>query len=134
MTTVHFRNAIILVDGYNLSGDHNSVGVDMKAEILDETSFGDSTRIHKGGLVVTDITGKGNWEGASGHVDRILFDLVGLDDKIVSLFPNGITEGASSGAGRGYAMKGVVESYNIGGEVGTLLPFNMAVRGRGIEA
>lgn len=130
MSTVHFRNAVILVDGYDLSGDHNSINLDLKAEMLDETTFGDSTRIRKGGLVTTDINGKGFWNVAAGAVDRILFDIVGVDDKIITVFPDGITEGTSTNMG--FAMKGVVEHYNVAGEIGTLLAFDFAIMGRGI--
>ena len=132
MATVHFRNAVILAGGFDLSGDHNGITVDLKAEMLDETAFGDSTRIHKGGLTVADISGKGNWDAAAGHVDRILFDLVGVDDTVVTVFPNGITEGTLTLMG--FSVKGVVEHYNVGGDVGTLLPFDLAIMGRGIEA
>lgn len=131
MATVHFRNAVILVDGYDLSGDHNSIGVEMKAEMLDETSFGDSTRMHKGGLVTTDINGKGFWNSGAGGVDRILFDIVGTDDKIITVFPDGIVEGTSTLMG--FAMLGVVDHYNVAGEIGALLGFEFAIMGRGIS-
>lgn len=132
MSTVHFRDARIFVDGYDLSGDHASVEVSLAAEILDETSFGDSTRIHKGGLTVADVNGSGNWDGTAGHVDQIMFGIVGSDDKIITVFPNGITEGTITDMG--FAMKGVVEEYNLNGGVGELLAFSFAMRGRGIEA
>lgn len=135
MATVHFRDARVLVDGFNLSGDHNSIAVEHSAEALDETSFGDTTRIHKGGLTTTDVTGAGFWNAAAGTVDRVLFDVVGTDDKIVTVFPNGITEGAiATATGSGFSMKGVLESYNVSGDVGALLAFDMAIRGRGIES
>ena len=132
MATLHFRNARIFCDGFELSGDFESIEVAFSAESLDETAFGDSTRIHKGGLTVADVSGSGYWNGAAGTVDRILFDLVGADDKVISVFPNGITEGTATE--KGFSMKGVVSEYNIGGSVGALMPFTFAMQGRGIEA
>lgn len=132
MATLHFKSAKIFVDGYDLSGDHASVNAAFSAEMLDETAFGDSTRIHKGGLTVADITGSGYWNTSAGTADRILFDIVRSDDKVVTVFANGITEGTSTD--RGFSMKGVVESYNVSGDVGSLLGFDFAIRGRGIEA
>lgn len=132
MATIHFRNAKILVGGFELSGDFNAIQVAFSAEMLDETAFGDSTRIHKGGLLVCDITGGGWWDGAAGHVDRILFDLVGDDDEIITVYANGITEGTSTD--KGFAMKGVVETYNLKGDPGSLLGFDFAIQGRGIES
>lgn len=131
MSTVHFRNAKIFVDGFDLGGDFESVEVAHSAEMLDETTFGDSTRIRKGGLTVSDVSGSGYWSGDVGAVDRIMFDIVGSDDKVISVFPNGITEGTATE--KGYSMKGVLESYNIGGAVGALLPFDCAMMGRGIS-
>src|SRR5438093_2203628 len=132
MATLNFRDARIYVDGYELSGDFNSIGATVKAEILDETSFGDTTRIHKGGLVVTDVAGDGNWDAAAGRIESIAFSLVGVDDKVISVFANGITEGTATD--KGFSMKGVVDEYTIGGNVGALLPFKFAIKGRGIEA
>lgn len=113
MATLHFRNAKVFVDGFELSGDHNEVAVNYSVELLDETAFGDSTRINKGGLTVVSVDGKGHWNAAAGTVDRILFDIVGSDDKIVTVFANGITEGTTTD--KGFAMKGVLESYNLSG-------------------
>ena len=102
------------------------------AEMLDETAFGDTTRINKAGLFAATVTGSGHWDGAAGHVDRVAFDLVGQDDKIITVFADGITEGTSTD--KGFSMKGVLESYNLSGDVGTLLGFDLVMQGRGIEA
>lgn len=132
MSTLHFRDARIFVDGFELSADFESIEVAFSAEMLDETTFGDSTRIRKGGLTMADVSGSGYWNGAAGAVDRILFDIVGSDNKIITVFANGISEGTSTD--KGFSMKGVVSDYNIGGSVGALLPFDFAMSGRGIEA
>ena len=130
MATLHFRDARIFAGGYELSGDHNSVGVALAAEMLDETAFGDTTRIHKGGLTTADIEGGGHVDAAAGHVDRIAFDVVGVDDTLITVFANGLTEGGQTDMG--FACKGVVETYDIQGDVGSLLAFSLAIKGRGI--
>lgn len=130
MSTVHFRDARIFVDGFDLSANHNNVSVEMKVDVLDQTTFGYVTRIHRGGLTDIGITGKGFWDPTPAFVDRVMFALVGVDDKVATLFPNGITEGAQ----QGFASKGVLEHYNVSGEVGSLLNFDMAFQGRGIDA
>ena len=132
MATLHFRNCKIFVDGFELSGDFESIEVAVASEMLDETTFGDDTRINKGGLKTANISGSGYWNAAAGSVDRIMFTIVGSDDKLITVFANGLTEGTSTD--KGFAMKGVVESYNIGGAVGALLPFDFSIQGRGIEA
>ena len=123
MGSVFYRDARVFVGGYNLSGDHSAVSVALSAEMLDETAMGDSTRIHKGGLTVVDVEGSGHWNATAAHA--------GVDDTIVTVFANGLTEGTETDMG--FAMLGVLESYNIGGDVGGLLPFDYAIRGRGIQ-
>ena len=127
MATVYLRNVRIFVDGYELSGDFNEIAMDYSAEMLDETSFGDSTRIRKGGLKIVDVSGGGNWNGDAGTVGRILFDIVGTDDKVISVFANGVTEGTTTD--KGFSTKGVVSEFNIGDSVGTLLPFDFMMQG-----
>ena len=132
MATIFYRNARIFIDGYDLSADFSSIGVMYSAEILDETAFGDTTRIHKGGLKVADVEGGGHWDAAAGHVDQVMFGIVGTDDKIISVFANGITEGVATDMG--FSMKGVVETFDLSGDPGSLLEFSFAIRGRGIAA
>lgn len=132
MSTVDFISARVFVDGYDVTGDHAEIGVTFAAEMLDETTFGDDTRINKGGLTTTDVNGSGYWNSAAGGVDRVLFGIVGTDDKIITVFADGLTEGSVTD--KGFAMKGVVSEYNVGGSVGALLPFTFAIMGRGIEA
>lgn len=138
MATLPFINARIFVGGFEISGDSNALGVALAAEMLDETCFGDTTRIHKGGLKTVEVTAAGNVDAAAGHVDRIAFDIVGLDDQIVTVFVNGITEGAGaagiSATDTGFSTKGVIEKYGVKGDVGSLLGFDLAIMGRGIEA
>lgn len=129
MATLAFTNAKIFVDGYDISGHSASVTVVITVDMLDETCFGDGTRIHKGGLTTADITGNGYFDTAAGSADQILFALVGQDDKIVTVFPAGITEGGSTPGA--YALKGVMEHYNLQGDVASLLQFDFGIMGRG---
>lgn len=135
-----FYNAKIFIAGFQLAGDFESIELAYSAEILDETTFGDTTRVHRGGLKVADVSGSGFWSAdattaqSADVIDRILFGIVGSDDQILTLFTDGITEGSTANDKKGYAMKGVVSEFNIGGTVGALLPFNFAAMGAGIEA
>ena len=135
MASVIYKDAKIFVDGYNLSADHSELSLNYSAEMQDETSFGDSTRIRKGGLQVVQVSGSGFWDNASDSlVDDCFFGLMGTDDKTITLFPHGITAGASTLPGKGYAFKGVVSEFSWGDSVGSLLTFNITIEGRGIEA
>jgi hypothetical protein len=133
MATLIYKNCNIFIDGYDLSTAHSEITLNYSAEMQDETSFGDETRINKGGLEVVNVTGSGFWENAAPNlVDDAYFGLMGTDDKVVSLYANGITDGES--APGGFAFKGVISEFSVGGGVGELLTFNVTIEGRGIEA
>ena len=133
MATLIYKNAAIFIDGYDLSSEHSELTLDYTAEMQDETSFGDDTRINKGGLQVVSVTGSGFWENAAPNlVDDAYFGLMGTDDKVVSLYANDVTVGNS--APGGFAFKGVISEFTVGGGVGELLTFSVTIQGRGIEA
>lgn len=131
MSTVHFRNAVILFRGVDMSGFHNELGVEYAAESLDDTVFGDTTRSHKGGLTTVRVTGRGYVEYGADLPDPTYFDRVGTDDDVLTVFPDGVTVGSTTN--RGFACKVMTAQVNQGGAVGTLLPFDLAFEGRGIE-
>lgn len=134
MATLVFKDAKVYLDGYDLSGDHNQLALSYEAESLDATVFGNATRVKRGGLRVARATGSGYWQAGANALDPTLFDLLGLDDKVVTVFADGITEGTTCGSGSGFTMKAVAGQYRVGGAVGDLLPFTLEAEGRGIGA
>lgn len=132
MSTVVYRSAELLVNGVALQGSLHDLTLDYAAEMLDETTFGDDTRINRGGLFMASISGAGYFDGAVG-TEAILFPQTGVDDAIFAVFPDGVTEGSAT-TGRGYAMKGVLSEFSMGGAVGDLLDITFAAQSRGIEA
>jgi len=129
-----FKNAKIFAAGYDVSGQHNQVALEYSAAALDETVFGhDSTRM-KGGLKTARMSGSGFWRAGNNEVDKIFFESLSLSDIVLTLFPDGITEGATS-TGSGYAFKAELLTYNpLAGEVGSLLPFTIEAEGRGVQS
>jgi hypothetical protein len=130
MATVHYRDAKLLIDGSNLSASLNELSVEQSAEMLDETAFGDDTRVSKGGLFTDVISGGGHAEFEAEAIEDIVFNRVGTDGTVFVVFPNGITEGTVTEMG--FAMLGVIESFTLGGAVGTLLPISFSAQSRGI--
>lgn len=124
MSTVHFRNARVFIGGFEVTGDFDQLGVDLMADSLDQTSFGDTVRRKKGGLTTYAVSGSGNWNAALTGIDSVAFGLVGSDNSILTVFANGITEGPSPSAGSGFAMKCMLDKFNISGKVSTLLRFD----------
>ncbi len=132
MSTVVYRDAELLVGGVSLKAALHELGIEYAAEMLDETTFGDDTRINRGGLFTGGISGVGFFDGAVG-TEAVLWPNTGVDDTIFAVFPDGVTEGSLT-TGRGYAMKGVLNEFDLGGQVGELLDISFAAQSRGIEA
>ena len=51
--------------------------------------------------------------------------------KVLTLFPDGITEGTSTL--KGYAMKSVLANYNIGNAVGDMMTFDLTAESAGTD-
>lgn len=149
MATILFRNAFVLINGAELTAALHELNVEYGAEMLDATVFGLNTRTHKGGLLMGGISGKGFMESAT-DIERVLFQGLGggasltgaqnpayqsgviIEDSIITVYPDGITEGSLT-TGMGFYMKGVLKTFNLGGAVGTLLTIDFAADTRGIE-
>ena len=93
--------------------------------------MGDSTRVNAGGLDTATVNGSGFWNGGTGNADDALFGLVGEDQKVLTLFPDGLTEGSTTA--KGYAMKSVLANYNIGNTVGDMLTFDLTAESAGTD-
>jgi len=131
MATVIYTDAKFFLGGFNLSADHNEIGLDYASEMLDVTTMGDSTRVRAGGLDTATVSGTGFWNGGTGNADDALFGLVGEDEKVLTLFPDGITEGTTTL--KGYAMKSVLANYNIGNTVGDMMTFDLTAESAGTD-
>jgi hypothetical protein len=128
MSTLHFRNAKVEINGSDLSDHVSSVTLNYASEMLDETAMGDSTRIRKGGLKAWSIDITPHQDFASGKWDAILWPLVGTT-VCVELRPQNICSTAVNPIWSGI---GVVEKYNpVGGAVGTLLDAPTTIQSAG---
>lgn len=129
MATIVWKNAHMLIDGTALHTALHELQVDIGAEMLDSTVFGFNTRMNKGGLFTGSMSGTGFLDTVVG-TEQVIFSRVGTGGSIVVVFPEGITEGSPES---GFAMKGVVEQFDLGGAVGTMSNIQFAVQTEGIE-
>lgn len=129
ITTVVFKNAVLLIEGRDVSAELYQLSLNYGAEMLDKTTFGNDTRIHVGGLFTAQISADG-YADFSALAPDLLFGLMGSDDSIFTVFPNGVTVGTQCG----YAMKGVVSVDSMGGPVGALDHIKVQAEARGISA
>ena len=132
MATVNYTNAKILINGALLSASFKEITLTYGAETNDDTTFGDNVRSNKGGLLTSKVTGSGYVDLGTGGAEEIIFNIVGVDGTLITLFANGITEGTTTD--KGFSMYGVVDEFNIGGEVGAILPFTFSCASRGLTA
>ncbi len=123
MANFVLTDAKVWWDGYDLSGDHNSLTLDYGAEELDETAYGDDTRVHKGGLKFVSLDGEGWWDAGADLVDPTLFGKVGSPGTALCLAAEGGDEGEIA-----YMFKPMESAYNIGAAVGEILPFTTRAR------
>lgn len=130
MATVVYKSAKILVEGNDISAELNELNTTYGVEVLDVTTFGQDTRVHKGGLSMATIDGAGYTDYAL-LAANLLYTLLASDDAIVAVWPNGITEGSATG----FMMKSVESDIDVlAGPVGSLLAIKFSFEGRGIEA
>jgi hypothetical protein len=128
MATLHFRNAKVEVNGVDLSDHFSSVAINYASEMLDETAFGDSTRIRKGGMKAWSIDATAHQDFAAGELDATLWSLVGTT-VCVEVRPQNI---CSTVVNPIYSGIGVIEKYNpVGGGVGTLLDAPVTIQSAG---
>jgi len=131
MSTQVLTNAQIVMGGYNLSSDFNQIALTETFDMLDATCFGQTNRIYKAGLSRIRMTGGGFVQDGSGLVGTVLYNDVGIEDEVVSVWPDTITEGVFTGGG--YAFKAVAARYTpLAGGVGELLKFTVEAESRGV--
>lgn len=109
MAITHFYNPLILYGPYDITGDHNQTMVDIKADMLEKTVFGNTTHIFKPGLFSAEASGSGfvQFDDSTTPmaVDGNLFAEIGASAKVFSLAEN-TTHGSVA-----YLFKAVADKY-----------------------
>lgn len=109
-----FKNGYLSVGGTDLSSYVRSMELPISAEMLDDTTMGDDTRVNEAGLQTWNVTAE--LKQVFANVDAVLHPLVGAAAFAVTIKPDGATTGATNPAFTGNA---VIESYQpFGGSVG----------------
>jgi hypothetical protein len=121
MTQV-LTNVRLFVDGRELSGQMNAIGIEYGVDALDATTYGNDTRIHAGGLKTTTMSHQGYWASAD---DAHIFPRIG-PSAIVTVCPE-----AALGGSAAYFERVMHSSYGTGGTVGELLPFSFDAEAAG---
>jgi len=130
MATTVLNNVTVLVNGTNISGLCNEATVNYAAEMIDQTTFGATTRERRGGLTTITIGLKGFLidAGTTGP-ETVLGDVIGTCGTQYAFFPTTVNACYECG----FAGRGVVQDYNPGGAVGAIAPFTATIASAGVE-
>lgn len=109
------------LDGFDLSGDMNALGLDYASETQDDTVFGDDTRSRLGGLKTFGFNHQGLWNGGDDEVDDVLFGDIGLVDVLMSAAP----EIGAAGETAYFGRIGLAE-YSPAGVIGEIFRFTVS--------
>lgn len=127
MATSILTDARLLVAGHDLSGQSNAVNLEYEAEALDATTFGQTTRIHTGGLKVVRAGAAGFWDSAATtSVDPVIFSRVGTEDVPIVIAPS-----YSAAGDLAYLFRAMKVKYSIESAIGELRAFDVSMEGTG---
>lgn len=116
------KDAKVFMGAYNLTGYTNNVALQHGVEALDDTTLGSDTRTNTAGLKIVSAGVDGFWDSTP---DAGLEGNVGVSDTAFSVVTPDGTAGSVA-----YFFKCVQGTYNVGGEVGTLLNFSAEANAR----
>lgn len=124
MATKVLTNAYINLNSNDLSAYANQVSLSYEAEELDETAFGDDTRIKKGGLKNWSMEISFHQDFADNLLDEILFALVGTTVTCAIRADSG----SISTSNPEYTGTGLIKDYKIfGNSVGELATASVSI-------
>jgi hypothetical protein len=119
-----FKNATILLSGYDISGDSNKVALSSKADVKDRTTFNNTARRRVCGLLDTSISAEGFFDPAK---DAGLFDFIASGEKIIA-----VSAAAGIAGDLVYFAKCQTAEYTpMEGAIGELAAFRLSGQGSG---
>lgn len=126
-----FQNAKIFFHGANLQSDLNQVDMNTARAMLNATVFGDTFVRNRAGVAQVSGSIAGFWNAGTNpeKVYPTLFDQLGNNDRLLTVFPTTIEEGSSTN--KGIAFLSSQSRFNFRGRHGDLLGFDAAFAGRG---
>ena len=116
----------LYVGQYDLSGDMHKLELRYGAELLDVTTFGQTTRIRKGGLKTVGLSAEGYWSGGTDLVDDALFAKIGVQN-----VPITIAKGGETLDNDAYLFRCIHGVYTPGASIGEMLRFSVSAEGSG---
>lgn len=125
MANFVLTSAGVLISEYEITDAAGSLSLDAEVDVVDFTTFGGSGwRAHKPGLLSATFGVDGFTDLGANLSDEALFSKMGLGDQVVTLVPNGLTEGNVA-----YFAKMVAGEYSpVSNGVGDAMQFSLGGR------
>jgi len=117
------RDAKLWMDGVDLTADLSSIVLDYGAEVVENSTLGNSTRSRLGGLKTIGLSSEGYWNSTP---DDKFFSSLGVADVPFSI---GKTDGSDGTLA--YTMKGIQGQYSPGGSIGEMFAFSVSAEATG---
>jgi hypothetical protein len=108
----HGKDALVLSNGYDVSGFLSSVTLAGEADVAEVSTLGNDDKAYIPGLRDATISVEGFYSGASGQIDELLEARLGTTTTWTVVFTPD-AEGALA-----YGVRAVDTSYEIGAEIG----------------
>lgn len=121
MAAYTYKNVVALYEGYNWTSNINTLAIDYGVDAQDATTFADTTRVSKAGLMTAAVSFEGFFSAsvAGDQPDDVLFSDVGSASKLFSAFPEGLTDGNV-----GFSVPTARMKYSPGASVGEMFAFS----------
>ncbi len=123
-----FKDAVVMFDGRDISGDLNSLSLEYSAELPDATAFGDTSRVRLPGVLDVTVNQQGWWDSvsAANSLDKDLFDDVGAVSSHMSFSPDGGQLGETA-----FSFPTLTAEYSPGASHGEVFAFSLTMNGTG---
>jgi len=120
-------NAVVLVGGYNIPTYFSSYDVSMDANPIEVTGFQDGWKNYIPGMPGGTLSLAGWWDSAAG---KSVAALKGLDQKVVSIVPDGFTLGNP-----GISLNAIQANFHPSGKTAGAIELGaMSFTGYGVDA
>ena len=115
----------ILLAGYDRSGDHNAISIARDRDELDDTTFGSvGDRDFVVGIHTAQVEGKGRHTAGVGSIDEQIETVWPLAAQVITIS----SQGGADGDNADILAEIHSGSYEFGGAIGEILPFNLSAK------
>jgi hypothetical protein len=111
--------------GFDLSGKLNACALTYSAELQDATTFGNDTRINKGGIKAVRAEHQGYWDSdGADEPDDILFSRIGTQNVPMTISPETGAVGEIA-----FSFRSIASEYTPGAQIGEMYAFGVSADG-----